>query len=143
MASSTAAFGASATPKPDAPSTSATAQAEKEKPKTPPGWPVLKTGASAEEVIKLVGKPDVVKPMATKEGKAEIWIYRRLAKEFTRQTAAATEDLKTFGTDGMTTISVPSQKMEYISVYQVSSLLMFNGQLVTAAQKAETERHFQ
>lgn len=111
--------------------------------KVPEGWPVLKAGATAEEILKLVGKPDQVRPMATQAGKAEVWVYRRLAKHVTRQTAMGTEQQQTYGIDGTSTISVPTMKMERIEVYQVSSLLMFDGKLVTATQKAETERRFE
>lgn len=115
--------------------------------KNPEGWPVLKKGATAEEVLKLVGKPDQIRPMDTKEGKAEVWVYRRLARHVERQSAVTTQNVTMFtgsgtGNDAYAATAVPVFRTEHINVYQVSSLLMFEGQLVTATQKVETERKF-
>jgi len=51
--------------------------------------PVLKVGATADEIVRLVGKPLAVEAMPSKEGKAETWTYRRLLDEETTQVAEA------------------------------------------------------
>jgi len=118
------------------------------KAKNPEGWPVLKAGTPAEEIRRLVGRPDVIRPMEAKDGKAEVWVYRRLAKHIARQSATTTENVSAYtgmGDSGGANINVavPSFRMEHVMVYQVSSLLMFDGKLVTGTQKVETERHFE
>ena len=116
--------------------------------KNPHGWPVLKKGMPADEVIRSIGKPESIKPMQTPEGKAEVWIYRRVANSVSRQAAVTTESVPAFngigvGNDSSGSVTIPSYRMEHITVYQVSSLLMFDGKLVTATQKVEQESHFE
>lgn len=105
----------------------------------------IKKGMSAEMVLQIVGKPAEVKPMASPEGKAEVWVYRRLADAWTTQTAATTETVMVYAglgldNDGIRPLTVPSQRTERVRVYQVTSLLMFNGTLIEARQRYEKER---
>lgn len=105
----------------------------------------LQKGMTADAVIELVGKPLQVKPMNSPEGKAEIWVYRRLADKWTTQTAATTETVMVYAglgldNDGIRPLTVPSQRTERVRVYQVTSLLMFNGTLIEARQRYEKER---
>ena len=116
--------------------------------KTPAGWPVLKKGMPAADVLRLIGKPDSVQPMETKEGKAEVWVYRRLAKTVRQQSATGTASIPAFtgmgvGNDATGMTNMLTYKMEEISIYQVSSLLMFDGKLAAASQKVERESRFQ
>lgn len=105
----------------------------------------LQKGMTAEAVIELLGKPLQVKPMNSPEGKAEIWVYRRLANKWTTQTAATTDTVMLYSGlgldhDGIRPVTVPSLRTERVRVYQVTSLLMFNGTLIEARQRYEKER---
>jgi hypothetical protein len=116
--------------------------------KNPEGWPVLKKGMPAADVLRLIGKPDLVQPMDTKEGKAEVWIYRRLAKTVHQQSATGVASIPAFtgmglGNDATGTASTLTYRMEEISIYQVSSLLMFDGKMAAASQKVERESRFE
>lgn len=113
-----------------------------------PARPALAKGMTAEAVIQVVGKPFEVKPMASAAGRAEIWIYRRVARKWTQQTAAGMDSVPMFTglgqtNDGMHAVSVPSQKLEQVTIYQVTSLLMFDGRLVEATQRLEKEQKLQ
>lgn len=111
--------------------------------RVPKGWPTLKKGMSADEVTRLIGKPESVKPLKTNEGAAEVWTYRREISRWTDERPMVQGEQEAFitpGAGGMGTIYVPEYRMEHITDTQVSSLLMFEGQLVTATQKVERER---
>lgn len=110
-----------------------------------PAKRAISKGMTAEQVLQLVGKPTEVKPMASPAGKAEVWIYRRVADKWTQQTAATTETVMMYAglgldNDGIRPVTVPSMRMERIKIYQVTSLLMFEGKLVEAKQRFEKER---
>jgi hypothetical protein len=45
--------------------------------------------------------------------------------------------------DGIVNVGVPSQRIERITVYQMTALLMFDGKLVASKQWLEQERHFE
>ncbi len=98
--------------------------------------PVLKPGMSAEEVRRLVGTPEAILPMEAPEGKAETWNYRRVLNQQTRQVATTTTNIPAFNglpRDMGTEVQL-SYRLERTTVYQVSSLLMFDGKLVVAKQ---------
>jgi hypothetical protein len=114
-----------------------------------PAKPALTKGMTAETVIGLIGRPLQIKPMDAPEGKAEVWTYRRVAKKWTTQTAATTEEVPAFigigmgaAGDGMGSVTTPIYRLEHITVYQVTRLLMFEDQLVNAKQWLEQERSF-
>lgn len=113
--------------------------------KTSKGWPILKPGMTAKEVIRAIGKPERIKPRESKEGKAEVWTYRRELGRWTDQRVVAEMGLPAFistgpGNGGMGTVYEPVYRTEHVTEIQVSSILMFDDKLVTATQQTELER---
>lgn len=92
----------------------------------PHGWPVLKKGMPAEELRRAIGDPDSVKPLETKEGAGEVWTYRRVARSSTKPIS----------------LGGGQDRLERTTIYQVSSLLIFDGKFVAATQKLEEDRRF-
>jgi hypothetical protein len=118
-------------------------------PNAKPAKRALTKGMTADAIKALIGRPREIKPMKAPAGKAEVWIYRRVTKELTRQTAASMQTVPAFvgvgmgvAGDGMGSVSVPEFRLEHIKIYQVTRLLMFNDKLVTAKQWFEKESSF-
>ncbi len=110
--------------------------------------PGLHPGMTADEIIKLIGKPQDVKTIATPAGKGEAWTYRRIAKQWTERAPVTTEMVPTFagsglGGDGIRDMAVPAYRTERITVYQVTSLLLVDGKMVTARQWPEKDQEFE
>ena len=108
-----------------------------------PAKPALAKGMTAEEVIKAVGKPVEIKPIESKDGKAETWIYRRKAGFAFINVPAGTREVPVFtgvGTTGNDRVQNQTEiiyTQKRVTVYQVTSLLMFNDRLVLAKQSKE------
>lgn len=101
--------------------------------------PVIKQGMTSEVVLATVGKPAEVRPMQSPEGQAEVWTYRRVFRRDTSQIATGVEEIPAFvGTNGPPgwTKQV-THSIRTVTIYQVTSLLMFNGQVLTAKQWLE------
>lgn len=110
--------------------------------------PVVHLGMTAAEITKLIGRPDKVESIDTPVGKGENWLFRRLAKEWTQETAASMRMEPAFvglgiSNDGIRDVARPAFDLERVSIYQVSSLLLVDGRLVAAKQWSEKERRFQ
>ena len=119
-----------------------------EKKTTKPGKPVIKLGMSPDEVVKIIGKPDKKEKVDTPAGKGEQWTYRRLAKEWTTQTAATVDTVPAYvglamPNEGIGETSVPSNHIENVKVFQVSSLLFIEGKLAAAKQWPEKEKRIE
>ena len=104
-------------------------------------------GMSEEQVIGIVGKPWKVKKMKTVQGSAERWIYRRVLDETVVQDGASTQEVPavvSFGDQGaiMGTRTKIVYHMKRVTTYQITELLMFEGQLVMAKQRQEVEERF-
>jgi hypothetical protein len=130
------------------PLTPAKPDAGKKPVRTEKGLPektVISLGMTPEEVVKVIGKPDTTEAVDTPAGKGEQWTYRRLAKEWTTQTAATVHMVPSFTglampNGGIGEAAMPSSQMENVKVYQVSSLLFIEGKLAAAKQWPEKER---
>ena len=113
-----------------------------------PAKPALEKGMDAAAVVRVIGKPDSVAPMASPEGKAETWTYRRLLNKTTKQTIASVQAVPSFngsagtGTDYSQMRPEFKYGFEHISTFQVTQILMFNGSLVTAKQWTQREKTF-
>ncbi|HVU25134.1 MAG TPA: hypothetical protein VHE13_13490 [Opitutus sp.] len=110
--------------------------------------PTLAKGMTADEVLKAVGKPAEVKPMKTETGKAEEWIYRReLGKRVVRVASGEREvpvfDGMGLGSGAMKTRHEIIYTSKHVTVYQVTTLLMFDGKLILANQKVEQDDRFE
>jgi len=106
---------------------------------SPSAKPMLEKGMTAEQVERIAGKPAEIKPLASSDGKAETWTYRRVIDRQTRQVAATTEFVSTFkgANFGQDETQVPVYHLEHTTIYQVTALLMFDGKLVLAKQWRE------
>lgn len=92
----------------------------------------------------MIGRPDNTEAVDTPAGKGERWTYRRLAKEYTQQTAATVDMVPAFvglgmPNDGIGEVAVPINHTENVKLYQVSSLLFIQGKLAAAKQWTEKE----
>jgi hypothetical protein len=104
--------------------------------------PVLAKGMAAELIIQLIGKPIEVIPLTVEGGKAEKWIYRRVVDKRTTQTAATTHDIPSlvgYSINGpvIGTAVELDYHLLHVTIYQVTSLLVFDGHLVLAKQWME------
>jgi hypothetical protein len=111
--------------------------------------PVLQAGMDADTIIQLYGKPVEIQPMDNKAGlKAEKWIYRRKAREYTAQDASDIAMIPAFigntGTGSQMIADVPTLefRVKFITVYQVTALLMVEGKLTIGKQWLEREERF-
>jgi hypothetical protein len=114
--------------------------------------PALELGMTPEQIMAAIGKPQEVKPMPSAEGKAEVWTYRRVLHREVVQVAASTRDVPVYlgafssqlqergiGDAG------PGTAKEFIynqvrrTKYQVTALLVFEGQLTSAKQWVEVK----
>lgn len=110
--------------------------------------PVVHLGMTPEAVAKLIGRPAKVEAIKTPAGAGERWIYRRLAREWTQQTAATVEMVPSFvgaamPNEGIGEAAMPAQHLERVRVYQVSSLLFVGNKLVATTQWPEKESHIE
>jgi hypothetical protein len=99
---------------------------------------------TAEEVAKIIGKPATSEAVTTPAGNGEEWIYRRLAREYTQQTAATAQMMPAFvglgmPNNGLGEVPVAINHIERVKLYQVSSLLFIEGKLAAAKQWTEKE----
>jgi hypothetical protein len=120
------------------------AEASSKKPAKQP----LEKDMPAEKIIELIGKPQEVTPMESKEGKAETWVYRRKIGTKSTQVVVGTRDVPAFvgigvGNDSMQTRKEMIYGMKDISIVRVTSLLMFNDKLVLAKQWDEASEKYQ
>lgn len=109
----------------------------------------LHHGMTAEEVIAMIGKPNKVAPMKDGDGKAEIWTYRRQTGTKTMQVPSRElnegySSRPSAATDGHALAYIDRPSMSYAlettTTYQVTSLLLYEGKLVTAKQWSEQEK---
>lgn len=108
--------------------------------------PALAKGMTADEVLKIAGKPDEVRPIKNPEAKAEAWIYRRVLDRTTRETATHVMERPAFlgpGPSGEGVAIDPVTRQERITKYQVTWVLMIEGRLAMAKQTQEVERSFE
>jgi hypothetical protein len=104
--------------------------------------PALELGMTPEQILAAIGKPQEVKPMPTAEGKAEVWTYRRVLHREVVQVAASTRDVPVYL--GVYSSELGTAK-EFIynqvrrTKYQVTALLVFEGQLASAKQWVEVK----
>lgn len=110
--------------------------------------PAIQKGMTAAEIEKIIGKPNEIKPIEVGDTKGESWIYRRVAKRTMTQTAATLSMVPTYGGlglqgDAIVDVPEPEQRLEHVTIYQMTALLMVDGKLVASKQWLEKERHFQ
>ena len=109
---------------------------------------VIHMGMTPDAVAKLIGQPAKIEPVKTPAGDGFRWVYRRLSKEWSDETAVGVNMVPSFiglamPNQGVGDAAMPAHQLERFRVYQVSSLLFVNGKLVGSTQWPETERSFQ
>ncbi|HXQ80599.1 MAG TPA: hypothetical protein VN775_04750 [Opitutaceae bacterium] len=90
----------------------------------------------ADAVIKIMGKPESVKPMKVPAGKAEVWVYARQVAERVDFVQVSTPVMGAVPNgNGTTRIAQTGEKLdnreEHHITTEVVELLMFNGHFVT------------
>ncbi|ACB77370.1 hypothetical protein Oter_4096 [Opitutus terrae PB90-1] len=107
--------------------------------------PALAKGMTAEQVLKIAGKPDEIRPIKNPNAKAEAWIYRRVLARTSRETATHVVERPAFqgpGPSGEGVAIDPVTRQERITTYQVTWVLMIEGRMQVAKQTREVERSF-
>jgi len=90
----------------------------------------------AHAVIKIMGKPESVKPMKVQAGKAEVWVYARQVAERVEYVQVSTPVMGAVANgNGTTRITQTGEKLvnraEHHITTEVIELLMFNDHFVT------------
>lgn len=114
-----------------------------------PAKPSVQKGMTADAVVAIIGRPMEIKPVVTEAGTGESWIYRRVARRVTNPVAPTVEKVPMWGGPGVNPaggeiidVNVPFQRLERITVYQMTALLFVDGKVVASKQWAEQERTF-
>jgi len=112
-----------------------------------PAKPVLGKGMAAAEIVRLIGRPDEIKPMKAEGVTAEQWIYRRKVDQTVYQTANTQNAIPALvGFDGggavIGTAIVPSYRLKYAEQFQVTALLLIDGKLHLGRQWLEQTESF-
>ena len=100
---------------------------------------------TAEQVRALLGQPAVVRPMASPQGSAEVWIYRRAISAGVNLVATQTQEIPATNplTGQQTTMPEPVYSQESRTVEQELQLLMYDGKLVRWKRADHTKRDYQ
>jgi hypothetical protein len=110
--------------------------------------PVLKIGMDADTIVSLYGKPAEIQLMDTADLRAEKWIYRRKAREYTTQDASDVAMIPAYIGNGGTGTPIIDEtpilqfRIKRITVYQVTALLLVDGKLRLGKQWHEQEEKF-
>lgn len=120
---------------------------EKQEPAAHPAGKVYE-GMPAADLRALIGKPDIIKPVETKKGHAEVWIYRRLKRSTTDTITVGNKPITTRQKRGDEYVDVvigqePIIKKQLTDVYEVASFLIVNDQFILCKNTEETEQSFQ
>ncbi len=116
--------------------------------RTKDGKPVLDKGMTAETILRLVGKPDEIVPVAVSDGKAEKWIYRRFMGTEHLLDATTEETIPVFlranlaEGNVMGTATRPIFNLKHVTKFQMTALLMYEGELVVAKQWQEVSQSY-
>jgi hypothetical protein len=104
-------------------------------------FPKLEKGMTAAVIRQKLGAPVEIQPMASREGKAEVWIYKFEKNLGMTQVAAGTREMQVMtvgsGGVGMTGVQDPVYTLAEKKSEITLSLLMFNDRL--EVQKAKVE----
>lgn len=114
-----------------------------------PAKPSVQKGMTAEAVVALIGQPLEIKRIVTEAGTGESWIYRRVARRVTNPVAPTVEKVPMWGGPGVNPargeiidVDVPFQRIERVTIYQMTALLFVDGKVVASKQWVEQERDF-
>ena len=110
----------------------------------PSPFPELKVGMTAEVVRTKLGEPIEIRPMESKVGKAEVWVFHIERTINTTQVATATRDVPAFmltTTDKLSSYPEMVYSMADKKAETILSLLMLNGRLI--AQTSATREHLE
>jgi hypothetical protein len=101
--------------------------------------PTLRLGMTAEEVQRIVGQPEEIKPFDSTAGRGETWTYRRVIGESTAPEAVSTTRAAAFNglPDHTGSEPVMQYRLKRTVTYQETTLLIFDGKLVSSKQRIE------
>jgi len=105
-------------------------------------FPELKPGMTAQEVRAKLGDPIEIRPMESKVGKSEVWVFHIERTVNTTQIATSTKDVPAFAlntTDTLTKVPEMVYSLADKQAVTILSLLMINGHLI-AQTSATGER---
>ncbi len=133
-----------------APASPAKTPAEAKPAATPAANPesTLKQGMPAEVVRQIMGQPAEVTPMKAKDGKAEIWVYKRSTNVRVERVPVGSTPVTvtSFGSDGKAHEQTIGEKVQYGDLYKATEetiqLLMFNDQYVTQKTSSREVQHY-
>jgi len=109
----------------------------------------LEKDMTGETIRSIIGTPDEITPMKSKEGRAETWIYRRKIGTKAVQVAIGEREVPAFSGLGGTGNDMNQSRKEliyglkHVAIYRVTSILMFNDHLVTARQTDELSEKYE
>lgn len=107
-------------------------------------FPELKVGMTAEAIRAALGNPVEIRPMESKVGTSEVWVFHIERTVNTTQVATGTRNVPAFAlnmTDTLTTYPDMVYSMADKKAVTILSLLMINGRLIaqTSATGERTE----
>jgi hypothetical protein len=105
-------------------------------------------GMPAEELQRLIGKPEKVLPVATKKGHAEVWIYKKYKRTSMDTVKVGTKPITIREKRGDNYVDVVVSyedvlKNRRTEVFAVASFLIVNGQYITCTQTEEKTESFE
>ncbi len=108
----------------------------------------LKQGMPAAVVRQIMGQPAEVTPMKAKDGKAEIWVYKRNTNVRVERVPVGSTPITvtSFGSDGKAHQQTVGEEVRYGDLYKATEetiqLLMFNDQYVTLKTSSRQVQHY-
>jgi len=106
----------------------------------------LSVGMPAAEVQALIGKPQAIEQMDTPEGRADVWVYRRLKESVTTSEYAGEKPITKETIDGVGRVITDVVASEAImrpmrkDTYEVVRVLIFKGVFVNLRKSVETKQ---
>lgn len=107
-------------------------------------FPELKVGMTGDVIRSKLGDPIEIRPMESKVGKTEVWVFHIVRTVDTTQVATSTKDVPAFSLntiDKLTSYPEMVYSMADKKAETILSLLMIDGRLI--AQTAATREHME
>lgn len=106
----------------------------------------LRTGMTVEQVRGVLGSPDVIRPLASSEGKGETWVYAVRIPQGVNVVTGETVSRPYFDpfTNQMKEIQEPAyRKQEIVTLVERLSLLIYDGRLEKWVKTQDVEKKLQ
>lgn len=109
----------------------------------------LRQGMTEQELLSQFGKPESHEELKGLEGRARVWVYRRVVVNEIRDVPGGTQMVPVFaglgtgaGSDGLKMVPEAIMQRESFKVVEVTRLLVVDGRYVQFKQAAEESRDF-